>query len=70
MGVGDPVDDNEEDMEFRDLSRTLETPSRTLGNHCMGVGDPLDEDKRTWRSETSLRPWGHPRGPLRMLGTP
>lgn len=60
MGVGDPLDEDEEDVEVRDLSRTLGTTASVLGTSSM----------RTWRSGTSLRPRGHPRGHLWMLGTP
>lgn len=29
MGVGDPIDEDKEDVEVRDLSKTLGTPSGT-----------------------------------------
>lgn len=70
MGVGDPIDENKEDVEVRDLSRTLETPSRTLGNHCMGVGDPLDEDKEDMEVRDLSKTLGAPSGTPPDAGDP
>lgn len=59
MGVGDPLDEDEEDVEVRDLSRTLGTTASVLGTSSM----------RTWRSGTS-KTTGTPSGTSLDVGGP